>query len=298
MEKIRVLVADDHLVVREGLRAMLSMEETIEVVGEVTDGLQAVEQTKELRPHVVLMDIRMPVLDGIQAIRRIKEECPETTVVVLTAYDNDAYVIDAVYAGARGFLLKDASRDLLMHTIQTAHTGGTVVKSSLLREAITAMLDGTGERRGDDSRRLPELKPQEIEILNLVAEGHTNKATGATLSEPENVGQWRQAEATLAVLREIPRVPLDPDVRAVPHPSGLAPKAEVSGPDQSTRLTKRELDVLRVLALGARNKEIADQLVVAVRTVRFHIENLFCKLGVKTRTQMVRVAADRGLLDN
>jgi two-component system NarL family response regulator len=186
MEKIKVLLVDDHLVVREGLRAMLGTEKTIEILGEAWDGAEAVEKVKTLGPDVVLMDIRMPGMDGIEATRHIKEERPETAVVVLTVYDDEVYVVDAVNAGAGGFLLKDVSRDLMLHTIRAATNGGTLIKTSLLREAIASLLKNAADRPPAEVGQHFDLTPREGEVLQLVSMGHTNKVIGAQLSVTED----------------------------------------------------------------------------------------------------------------
>ncbi len=123
MDKIKVLLVDDHPVVREGLRTMLAKTPDIEVVAEASDGFEAIDKVSKYQPQVVLMDLRMPNLDGLEATRRIKSQLPSVSVIVLTIYDNDNYVMDAVRAGAGGYLLKDASEDLLIHTIRAVHSG-------------------------------------------------------------------------------------------------------------------------------------------------------------------------------
>ena len=185
-EKIRVLLVDDHLVIREGLRTLLTTEDTIEIAGEAVDGLEAIEKVKEMAPDVVLTDVRMPRLDGIQAIRRIKETRLETVVVMLTVHDSGAYVIDAVYAGAGGFLLKDATRELLMNTIRIAADGGTLIKDSLLQKALTSVVDGVDGQGGKGAKGLPELTSREMEILNLVAGGRTNKEISGAVGVTED----------------------------------------------------------------------------------------------------------------
>jgi len=139
MESIQLLIVDDHPVVREGLRAMLATDQTIEIVGEASDGVEAVTMVARNKPNIVLMDIRMPNMDGIEATRRIKDKYPSTAVIVLTMYDNDAYIIDAVRAGASGYLLKDASRKLLLHTIRMVSSGATLIKTNLLYEAVSSL---------------------------------------------------------------------------------------------------------------------------------------------------------------
>jgi len=132
MKPVRVLIADDHPVIRDGLRTMLSTDQSIEIVDEACDGMEAVAKVAKESPDVVLMDIRMPNLDGIEAIRRIKDKCPSTSVIVFTMYDDDAYVIDAVQAGACAYLLKDAPRELLLQTIRAASSGATLIRTNLL----------------------------------------------------------------------------------------------------------------------------------------------------------------------
>jgi len=189
MESIRLLIVDDHPVVREGLRTMLSTDQTIEIVGEAYDGAEAVAMVDELKPNVVLMDIRMPNLDGIEATRRIKDKYPSTTVIVLTMYDNDAYIIDSVQAGASGYLLKDASRELLLHTIRTVSTGTTLIKTDLLYEAISSLIDSRKaalESGVSVTEGLEALTPREQEVLKLVATGQTNKDIGKALGITED----------------------------------------------------------------------------------------------------------------
>ncbi len=184
MNKIKVLLADDHPVVREGLRTMLATTEDIEVVAEAGDGFEAVEKVNAHQPHVVLMDLRMPNMDGLEATRRIKSHLPLVSVIVLTVYDNDAYVIDAIRAGASGYLLKDASQELLTHTIRAVNSGGTLIKTSLWREAFTNLADATGAQLKEklvDGITLDELTSRELEVLRLVVQGQSNKEIGQAL---------------------------------------------------------------------------------------------------------------------
>ena len=162
---VRILISDDHPVVRAGLRGMLSSEPDFEVVGEAQNGKEAVTLTGELRPDVVLMDLRMPEMDGVKAIGRIKEKQPEVQILVLTTYESDADIIRAVEAGATGFLLKDAPREELFAAIKAAAAG-----NSPLSPAVAARL--MRRMRGPAEEAL---SVREIEVLELVARGTSNK---------------------------------------------------------------------------------------------------------------------------
>jgi len=212
---IRLLIVDDHPVVREGLSAMLSTQRDFEVVGEARDGAEAEQQVEALSPDVVLMDLEMPNDDGPEAIRRIRAQRPDARVLVLTAYDTDERIFDAVQAGAQGYLLKGAPRDELFRAIRVVNEGG-----SLLEPVVAHKLLG-------------------------------------------RMGQMLSHDAA--------GVPVE-------------------------QLTERELDVLRLLVKGARNKEIAAQLYITERTVKFHTGIIFQKLGVTNRSEAITAALQRRLV--
>jgi len=208
MEKIRTLIVDDYPVVREGLRTMLSTDPTIEIVGEASDGAEAVAMVAEEKPNVVLMDIRMPNMDGIEATRRIKDKDPSISVIVLTMYDNDAYVIDAVRAGASGYLLKEASRELLLHTIRTVSSGATLIKTDLLYEAICSLVASRDRHQKPGvpvSEGLETLTAREQEVLKLVVDGHTNKEIGKELGITEDTVK-KHMQSILAKLDATSRI--------------------------------------------------------------------------------------------
>jgi DNA-binding NarL/FixJ family response regulator len=210
---IRILVADDHPVVRDGLVAILGTQPDFEVVGEAADGAQAVAQVKALAPDVMLLDLGMPEMDGVQVLKQLRAEGAATRVIVFTAFDTDERILDAVQAGAQGYLLKGAPRDELFNAVRVVQAGG-----SLLQPIVASRL------------------------LRRVSEG-------------------RAAQ------------------------------------DAAELLTGRELEVLRLLAQGQQNKEIAAQLVISERTVKFHVSSILGKLGAGNRTEAVRVAAQQGLID-
>jgi DNA-binding NarL/FixJ family response regulator len=212
MTSIRVLVADDEELVRTGLRLILTSEPDIEVVGEAADGRQAVEAARALQPDVALLDIRMPELDGIEATRLLLGNGCATRVVILTTFDLDQYVYDALQAGASGFLLKDAPAHQLVTAVRAAAAGDAVLAPSVTRRLLS-----------DFARKAPR----------------------------------------------------------------------VDAPVES--LTARELDVLRLLARGLSNAEIAAELFIGEGTVKTHVARLLTKLGVRDRLQAVVLAYRSGL---
>lgn len=188
MGKIRVLIADDYPMVRQGLRTMLSAERGIEIVGEASNGVEALAMVAEKEPNIVLMDNRMPDMDGIEATRQIKEKYPSVVVIVLSIHERGNYVIDAVQAGASGYLLKDASRELLLHTIQNVSSNTTLIKTDLLCEAISSLThrnEASQEMEVSTERSLDKLTPRENEVLKLVMEGCTYKEIGREFAVAE-----------------------------------------------------------------------------------------------------------------
>jgi two-component system response regulator NreC len=173
MRKIRVLIADDHVVLRDGLRALLNMYEDVEVVGEAGDGLEALDKTMELQPDVVLMDIAMPRLGGLEATLEMRQRKLSTKVLVLTQYDNKEYVFQMLKAGAAGYIVKKAAGTDLVSAIRAVHSG----ESFLHPSAAKALVDSyVAEGKGDDRERgLDELSDRETEVLKLLAEGSTNR---------------------------------------------------------------------------------------------------------------------------
>jgi DNA-binding NarL/FixJ family response regulator len=171
--RIRVLIADDHAILRDGIRALLEDEPDIDVVGEAEDGRWAVERACKLRPDVVLMDIAMPLLNGLEATRQIKRDTPETHVLILTMYEDAEYVGRVLEAGASGYVLKHAAGRELVTAIRAVADGGAFFSPSIARH----VLEGYVSRRDGSASPDPydDLTPREREVLQLIAEGHTNR---------------------------------------------------------------------------------------------------------------------------
>jgi len=221
---IRVILADDHPVVRRGLAAIVDIEDDIEVVGEAENGEEAVALVHRLQPDVVLMDLQMPVLDGVAAIKRIRAEAPQVNVIVLTTFADDDYIYQGVAAGARGYLLKDAPPDQLVEAIRAAHRG-----ESLLDPEVAARI-------------------------------------------------------------------LDRFTRLIDQATPPISQAKDEPLPFNAQLTPRELEVLTLMTQGARNKDIAQKLVIAERTAKIHVGNILTKLNVSNRTEAVALAIKLGLI--
>jgi DNA-binding NarL/FixJ family response regulator len=171
---IRVLIADDQQMVRQGFTVLLNAQPGIEVVGQAVDGLDAVVKVAELAPDVVLMDIRMPELGGIEATRRITDATPQIKVLVLTTFDLDEYVYEALRAGASGFLLKDASADQLAEAVRVVAAGDALLAPGITRRLIAEFSRLNGTPRAPLMARVGELTERETEVLALIAQGLSN----------------------------------------------------------------------------------------------------------------------------
>lgn len=177
MSKIRVLVVDDHAMFREGIRSLLEGYEDVEIVGEAAQGREAIEKVRQLAPQVVLMDIAMPVMGGLEATRRIQKESPNTRVLVLTQYEDSEYILSLLRAGARGYISKTATASELVSAIRAVHKG----ESFLYPSAATTLIEEYLMRVGGEKNEYERLTDREREILQLVAEGHTNREIAESL---------------------------------------------------------------------------------------------------------------------
>jgi len=183
--KIRVLIADDHQVVRDGLSAILQTKDDIVVVGEAKDGVEAVEKARQLQPDVVLMDISMPRMNGVEATRRMKEVCPAVRVVVLTMYEEDEYIFDLVKTGVAGYLLKNSDSSQIVKAIRAAAKGESFLHPTIAGKILTEfsqLAEGRGRKAAKGKNDLTE---REQGVLQYIAEGKTNKEIANALSISE-----------------------------------------------------------------------------------------------------------------
>lgn len=180
MDRITVLLADDHTVVREGLRALLEKEADLEVVGEAETGRQAVDLARQLHPAVVVMDIAMPLLNGLEAARQLRRAAPHTKVLILSAHSDDEYVEQVTEVGAAGFLIKQSSGRLLARAIREVQQGNVFFSPSITKR-LTEQYEKTPGRTGLRKKSGVRLTSREVEILQLIAEGKANKQVAAEL---------------------------------------------------------------------------------------------------------------------
>ena len=180
MEKIRILLADDHAVVREGTKSLLEQEDDLEIVAEADDGKKAVQLAIRQRPDVVIMDFAMPKLNGIEATKQIKAIDPTITVLVLTAYDNEQYVFAFLEAGAAGYLLKDVHMDELVKAIRAVHAGESILHPAIARKVVNHFAQPPEKR--SEEHTLAQITERELEVLKLAAQGKSNREIALELS--------------------------------------------------------------------------------------------------------------------
>ncbi len=178
---IRVLLVDDQVLFREGLRTLLSVQRGIEVVGEAGDGIEAVHEAVRLKPDVVLMDLQMPQLDGVGATRQLQSECPQSSVVILTTFDDDEYVFEGLRAGALGYLLKDVSSETLVEAIQGAARGESFLQPSIATKVVAEFSRLTPKAKTPQELMAEPLSEREIQVLQLISAGASNREIAETL---------------------------------------------------------------------------------------------------------------------
>ena len=189
MEKVRILIVDDHPVVREGLRVLISSDSALEIIGEAFDGLEAVAKTRELKPAVILMDLIMPHMDGIQAIREIRKVSPATRVLIMTSFAEDERILSAIKAGATGYILKDSFPEELLKAIHSTARGDPTLSPSVALKIFREIREEPGTGSTEE-----ELTERELEVLKLVAHGLSNQEIALQLSLSEWTVRSRVSE--------------------------------------------------------------------------------------------------------
>ena len=174
MDKIKVLIADDQTLMRDGLKTILELEENIEVVALAKDGLEALTLCDKTEPHIVLMDIRMPNMDGVEATKKIKQAYPETVVLILTTFDDEKFIVEALSHGATGYILKDIDGDELIKAVNNAHKGSFILPSKIAIK-LAGTISKAKKRSENTSLTSLALSEKEIEIAKMLAQGFTNK---------------------------------------------------------------------------------------------------------------------------
>jgi DNA-binding NarL/FixJ family response regulator len=180
MDKIRVMLVEDHVLMREGTRELLEQEDDLCVVAQAGDGLEAVRLAAELHPDLILMDIALPRLNGIEATKQIKAAVPQVAILILSAHDDDEYVLAVIQAGAAGYLLKSVSAHELVQAIRAVHAGESVLHPSITRKLLDYLSDQSVTE--PQAQAPPQLTERELEVLQLAAGGHTNREIGNRLS--------------------------------------------------------------------------------------------------------------------
>ena len=181
--KIKVMLAEDQTLVREGLRNLLQLSDSIEVVGEVSDGSEVVEGLKQFQPDVLLTDIRMPKMTGIEALRAMQEQGITTPAIILTTFDDHQLVLEGMQAGASGYLLKDVSLDSLVNAIETVHRGETLVQPAITERILKGL--ASMATKEESSEFVEPLSPKELEVLRLVAGGYSNREISTAIHKSE-----------------------------------------------------------------------------------------------------------------
>jgi DNA-binding NarL/FixJ family response regulator len=227
---VRVLVVDDQRLMRDGIASLLGIQDGIEVVGMAANGQEALEQALALRPDVILMDVRMPIMDGVAATAQVRRQLPSCQVLMLTTFDDEEYVIEALRAGATGYLLKDIPARDLAQAVQAAYKGIYQLDPVVASKVLTSLT-----RPGSQYGQMPASLPSPV-------------------------------------------------------------KNSASGSSKPAELTEREIEVLRLIAQGATNREIAEALVISEGTVKNHISNILSRLGLRDRTQAAIYARENNLL--
>ncbi|GGO03974.1 response regulator transcription factor [Microbispora bryophytorum] len=301
----RVLVVDDQAVVRDGLVLLLGLLPDMEVVGSASDGEAALRLVAGERPDVVLMDLRMPRMDGVEATRRIRAEFPDTQVVVLTTYTDDESVFAALRAGARGFLTKSADAEEIARAVTTVMNGDAQLDPGVQRRLLNTVT-GTGGDTGaapPGGTPGPDAAPHRSRFSTRHARETPRAGRRPGAGTPPDAGAARSAGPSPGAGPSSSTGPISSTgpwsgtgpISSIGPSSSTGPSSSAGTPPDG--LTPREAEVLRLIARGLSNAEIAGTLFISEATVKTHINNLFAKVRVRDRAQAVAYAYRTGLAD-
>lgn len=306
----KVLIVDDHALMRSGIRMLLEDEKGLCVVGEAGDGREAIEMVRRLSPNVVVMDITMPDLDGIEATRGILTESPETKVIALSIHGGKRFVENMLQAGAAGYVLKDSVPEELVDAVRTVLRGEKYLSASVTGLVISQYVDLLA--RVQASGGPAELTKKELELIQLLAEG----CPGEEIASQFDGGK---ADVESAQKRVLQKLGLSNVAELIEYAGAqkwftgqqgieaALQQAVVSGKKKTKPpkaqpflepLTNRELDTLELLGKRLSNREIARELSVSVETVKTHLQNIFQKLDVANRREAIDKAGQLGLLED
>jgi len=314
---IRVLLVDDHAMVRHGLKGMLADEADIQVVGEAGGGRQAINLVADLEPDIVLLDIRMPDMNGIEVTRQLRRDFPQVKIVILTTYAEDEYLLESLRAGAHGYLLKSIAYEELVAAIHNVYSGARTLTPTLVGK-VMEQFESMGRELSSPAplpNSLPQLwgrarveagEREEFSPQDMTVERRLG-AFRRRFDERYGSGAWERLVAlyrkgeTLeeiamifgGVSKEAVRGWLERGGLTTKAPGRARPAGRITLPESdkvAEGLSAREREVLHAVAAGLSNEEISQRLGISVNTVKVHLQRIFAKIGVKSRTQAALIA--------
>ncbi len=279
--KIRIMIADDQRLMREGLRTILDLQADMSVVQLAENGREALDNilsaTPETIPEVVLMDIRMPVMDGVECTRLIRREYPAIKVIILTTFDDDEFIIEALKNGAAGYILKDLSAEKLIGSIRDVYEGNSIMQPEIAAKVIAHIAGAGAAAAGAEGRAIPTDQAAPVRDCAKPSDDHGGPVRDCAGPSIDHGGQVRDCAKP-----------------SIDQTAGYEAEAAYSDDEFADGLTEREKDVLRLVGKGMSNVEISRILYISEGTVKNYISNLYGKLGINDRSKLTLYAAGKG----